>query len=161
METDLNSIFGEFLKCGSSKKNLYDHAGMHFYGSRKRFWASGMQKSDSSCKITPIGIIFRKKSRKNFFRKNSRSMRSLIVSSTDFLFNFWKNWKKSPWSPFMFFSKIFEKNWRGDQGKFFFQIPSRKSRDFWHPVLKNLIETRSRPVPDPDLAKTESRPNSG
>ena len=46
------------------------------------FWVSGMQKSDSSCKITPIGVIFRKKSRKNFFEKNSRSMRSLIDSST-------------------------------------------------------------------------------
>ena len=38
-------------------------------------------------------------------------------------------------------------------------VPSRKSRDFWHPVPKLLSETRSRPVPDPDLPKLNPVPS--
>uniref|UniRef100_A0A914D9C3 HAT C-terminal dimerisation domain-containing protein n=1 Tax=Acrobeloides nanus TaxID=290746 RepID=A0A914D9C3_9BILA len=37
-------------------------------------------------------------------------------------------------------------------------VPSRKSRDFWHPVSKFLSETRSRPGFRP--SQTQSRPES-
>ena len=71
-------------------------------------------------------------------QKKWRADRSVI-----FFINFWK---KSPWSPFMFFSKIFEKNWRGDQGKFFFKSRPENPGNRPHPGSRKSCHSPSRKI---------------
>ena len=86
-----------------------------------------------------------------------RCRKNYALTGAWFFINFWKNWKKSPWSPFMFFSKIFEKNWRGDQGKFFFKSRPENPGNRSRPGSRKSRHSPSRKIPSRPRGQSRTR----